>query len=397
MRYKLFVLVDASGNRNAFFSMKQETSLAPIDTVMNRVRNGQMGKGYQKPYPASCWDLLVTSHLQKGFQDVTDLYREKAVEEGLAPLEDKEINRLFDQLVEAQESAIKKLYTVSFNVVTQAMVDEGQSLIHQIAETADRDEVNDLLIRLFETIPREMADVDAMLLHSDAAQAKQDILMREQEVLDLMASRVARSGKAGQTRHTILDEIGLSVRHPDEREQAQIEEMLSRESRGLLKQAVMVENALASARLTAWEQAHGASRKDEHFLFHGTRSRNVLGILHRGLQINPDAPRNGSMFGHGSYFAARAKKSLGYTDLKGYGHWVGGQEGTGYLLVFRVAYRHQKDVHLWTPACSDYSGKRIRPYDAVFAHKGRDLVNDEIIVYDEAQSAPWALLEMAPA
>ena len=101
------------------------------------------------------------------------------------------------------------------------------------------------------------------------------------------------------------------------------------------------------------------------------------------------------MFGHGSYFAARAKKSLGYTDLKGYGHWVGGQEGTGYLLVFRVAYHHQKDVHLWTPACSDYSGKRIRPYDAVFAHKGRDLVNDEIIVYDEAQSAPWALLEMA--
>ena len=77
--------------------------------------------------------------------------------------------------------------------------------------------------------------------------------------------------------------------------------------------------------------------------------------------------------------------------------WIGGQEGTGYLLVFRVAYRHQKDVHLWTPACSDYSGKRIRPYDAVFAHKGRDLVNDEIIVYDEAQSAPWALLEMAPA
>lgn len=185
MRYKLFVLVDASGNRNAFFSMKQETSSAPIDTVMNRVRNGQMGKGYQKPYPASCWDLLVTSHLKKGFQDVTDLYREKAVEEGLAPLEDKEINRLFDQLIEAQESAIQKLYTVSFNVVTQAMVDEGQSLIHRIAETADRDEVNDLLIRLFETIPREMADVDTMLLHSDAAQAKQDILMREQEVLDL--------------------------------------------------------------------------------------------------------------------------------------------------------------------------------------------------------------------
>ena len=80
MRYKLFVLVDAAGNRNAFFSMKQETSSAPIDTVMNRVRNGQMGKGYQKPYPASCWDLLVTSHLKKGFQDVTDLYREKAVE-----------------------------------------------------------------------------------------------------------------------------------------------------------------------------------------------------------------------------------------------------------------------------------------------------------------------------
>lgn len=99
------------------------------------------------------------------------------------------------------------------------------------------------------------------------------------------------------------------------------------------------------------------------------------------------------MFGHGSYFATRTRKSLRYTDI---GNIHASHAKTGFLAVFKVAYKHPWDIHEWKPSYTELRYKKVKEngYDAVFAHAGKDLLNDEIIVYQDCQSTICYLLEM---
>ena len=118
---------------------------------------------------------------------------------------------------------------------------------------------------------------------------------------------------------------------------------------------------------------------------------NYIGIMSEGLKLNPKAPITGKMFGHGLYFAPRAKKSINYTSISG-SYWAKGSNDQAFLAVFKVAYKNQKDVMTWEPYMS--SLRNIRPHDALFAHAGTSLVNDEIIVYDEHQVTLQYLIEL---
>ena len=53
--------------------------------------------------------------------------------------------------------------------------------------------------------------------------------------------------------------------------------------------------------------------------------------------------------------------------------------GTGYILRFYM---------------TGYTAKKIAPHDAVFAHAGDSLVNDEIIVFREAQVTLQYIIEV---
>ena len=69
---------------------------------------------------------------------------------------------------------------------------------------------------------------------------------------------------------------------------------------------------------------------------------------------------------------------------------------TGFLAVFKVAYKHPWNIHAWKPSYTELRYKKVKEngYDAVFAHAGKDLLNDEIIVYQDCQSTICYLLEM---
>ena len=115
-----------------------------------------------------------------------------------------------------------------------------------------------------------------------------------------------------------------------------------------------------------------------------------------GLILNPNAPITGKMFGFGLYFANKAIKSVGYTSLTG-SIWAKGSSKTGYLFVYKVAYKNAKHVQKWSHEMSGYTKKHIAPYDALFAHGGADLKNDEIIIYDEAQATIQYVIELEAA
>ena len=195
------------------------------------------------------------------------------------------------------------------------------------------------------------------------------------------------SPAAGSRSKTILEQLGLTAEPvTDAEELTMLENMLGR-NKDQLKEAFRVSNKATERRYQDWKTAHKAK---EYLYFHGSRRENFFSIWSLGLNIKKYALYG--MFGKGSYFANKAEKSLGYVNG---GYWRGGVASDERILsIFGVAYANQMD--LWDANSSldarvlknKYGGK----YDAVFAHAGRSLRNDEIIVYDDAQSTIRYLL-----
>ena len=107
---------------------------------------------------------------------------------------------------------------------------------------------------------------------------------------------------------------------------------------------------------------------------------------------------NLKMFGYGLYFAPRARKSIGYTSLSG-SYWTRGTSNVGYMALQEVAYGVPYDVHSFDSKYYSFDYKKLRAAkadaDCLHAHAGSMLQNDEIVIYDEAQTTIKYLIEIA--
>lgn len=129
-------------------------------------------------------------------------------------------------------------------------------------------------------------------------------------------------------------------------------------------------------------------------MFHGSRSEYFWSIITNGLTINPSGViTNGKMFGLGTYFANKARKSMGYTSTHG-SYWAHGDESVGYLGIFQVATGKTYDVeHSESDLTWNILQQRAPGAHCTFAHAGRSLCNDEIIIYQDCQSTIEYLVE----
>ena len=92
-------------------------------------------------------------------------------------------------------------------------------------------------------------------------------------------------------------------------------------------------------------------------------------------------------------YAIISKKSINYTDISG-SVWAKGKKHRAYLAVYKTAYNNAKDIYTWTSSMTGYRASNIFPNDAVFAHKGSSLINDEVIIYREEQLTIQYLIEL---
>lgn len=122
-------------------------------------------------------------------------------------------------------------------------------------------------------------------------------------------------------------------------------------------------------------------------LWHGTRIGNVLSILKSGMIIPPTNVGHvtGRMFGNGLYFSDISTKSLNYS----YGYWDGGtRDNTCMMFLCDVAMG--KEYHPTRYS----SGLPKKGFDSTFALGGKaGIVNNEMIIYNLAQSIPRYLVE----
>lgn len=380
---KYLIMVEANTNHNKFYKM------IPNNDGTFTVEYGRVGaNGIKRKYPISQWDAKYREKMQKNYKDISDLRTISVTKSnGFKEIDVKSIKELIDSLQEYANAVIKSNYSIEMENVTQKMIDEAQILIDQLGNAHYTWYVNDILNRLFITLPRKMKNVDSYLIKDMSELA--DTINREQDLLDVMASQVGvktiLNGKEASkiSEKTILEHMGIKMEEATEKEIQQIKKYLTSESEGLFHKAWSVHIKEQDEKFDKYVKENHI--KNIKFYYHGTRNENVFKILQKGkLLLRPAAIITGKMFGYGLYFAPRAKKSINYTSLSG-SYWAKGNSPKGYLLVFKVAEGKTYDVYSHSANLSTFTEQNIKALkcNSLFAHKGQMLVNDEVIVYNE--------------
>ena len=354
-------------------------------------------------YPNSQFEKKYKEKIKKGYVDQTDIVKENTDPEdeegdGYKPIPVKVIAEIVKKLQDMARTAIKRNYTISATKVTVAMVDEAQRIIDDLLQIKTVKTFNDMLLKLFTTIPRSMGQVQNFLASSTDDFAK--IIQREQDLLDVMRGQVIQKAPKVKTdkkvaNETILEANGLVFEECDDNDIAVIKKALG-ESAHKFSRAWRVTNLETQKKYDEFVKTHNIT--ETKLLFHGSRNENWWSIINSGLVLRPtNAVITGKMFGYGLYFAPRAQKSIGYTSLSG-SYWAGGNQNFGFMALQEVAYGKPYDVHSFDSKYYNFDHNALERAcpgaNCLHAHAGAMLRNDEIIVYHQEQTTIKYLIEI---
>lgn len=395
------VMVTAGANNNKYYDMTPNGD-------MWTAKYGRIGSSSQtRTYSRSQWNAKYSEKIRKGYVDQTDLVQDLITTEKPKPKSEYKAidNPVISEIVERLQSMARKVisenYTVSSNKVTQAMVDEAQTIIDGLLIITDIRQFNDELVRLFTTIPRKMGSVSSYIAYKTDDFNK--IIHREQDLLDVMKGQVVQKQiveEADETDtpisdKTILETLGLEFEECSKDDIAIIKVALGSCSDKFHK-AWKVKNIKTQARFDSFVKDNNI--QDVRLLFHGSRNENWWSIIQSGLVLRPtNAVITGKMFGYGIYYAPKARKSLGYTSLSG-SYWANGNSNSGFMALMDVAYGTPYDVYSFSPKYYNFNYNELQKNcpgaNCLHAHAGSMLRNDEIIIYKEEQCTIKYLVEL---
>ena len=396
---RYLVMVTASANNNKYYKQIPHGDSWTAEY-------GRVGSSPQRrEYSMSQWESKYREKIKKGYVDqselVEDLIQVEAKDKSeYKKIENKAIAEIVDRLQSMARKAISDNYTISSNKVTQAMVDEAQNIITDLLDIHKLEDFNDMLLKLFVTIPRKMGNVKYYLATTSVDFS--DIIQREQDLLDVMKGQVIQhqaEEKPNETEknnnNTILEKLGLEFSECDNNDIAIIKASLGSCADKFYK-AWKVKNIQTQKKFDDFIKNNNIS--NTKLLFHGSRNENWWSIINTGLVLKPtNAVITGKMFGYGIYYAPKARKSLGYTSLSG-SYWAKGNANSGFMALMDVAYGKPFDVYSFDSRYYNFNYNELQKCcpgaNCLHAHEGSMLRNDEIIVYKEEQSTIKYLIEL---
>ena len=139
---------------------------------------------------------------------------------------------------------------------------------------------------------------------------------------------------------------------------------------------------------TAFE-SDGRKVGNIHETWHGTKDAHLLSILKGGLVIVPSSAGHttGRMYGDGLYSSHVSTKALNYaTD-----YWGGRSSKRAFMLLCETALGRHYEPRSSSEVCNVRQAPR--GYNSVWAKPGRELINDEVIVYRASQMRIKYLVE----
>lgn len=389
MEYKYLLMVTENNNNKYYEMIPNGNSFT--------VKYGRVGASAQvTSYPESQFNKKYNEKIKKGYVDQTELRKdlvsvEKPEDKQLyKDIEDASVRQLIEFLQKCAKQKIADNYTVSSEKVTQAMVNEGQNILNNIANTKDFKSFNALLLNLFNVLPRKMANVNDYLAKSDADFS--NIYSREQDLLNVMRGQVVQHIVDTKTKKnkkkintTILDALGLELEPV-----TATDEKIIRKELGELKDKYYMAWKVKNKATDDKYKAHikESDFKNSKLLWHGSRNENWMSIISNGLILNPNAVITGKMFGYGIYFGLQSRKSFNYTSYKN-SYWAHGNEDTAFMGLYDVHYGNPYIVADFNSKYYDFDYNKLRKegnYDCLHADSRKGMLrNDEIIVYREDQ------------
>lgn len=374
---------------------------------------GRVGAVCQRRcYSMSQWDKKYKEKIKKGYVDQThlvqDLIQKESVKshDGYKEIENRAIAEIVQRLQDMARQKIQANYKVASQQVTQAMVDEAQNVIDNLMGKETVEDFNNALLTLFTIIPRKMANVNSHLSRSKDDFAK--ILKDEQDLLDVMRGQVITHTVQNEPERveenkdeTIIEAMGLIFEEVDSSEVEMIKEKLGEISNRFHK-AWRVRNIRTQKRFDDFVEKEGI--KTRKLLWHGSRNENWWSIINTGLVLRPtNAVITGKLYGMGTYFAPKARKSLGYTSVSG-SYWAHGNDTFGFMALMDVAYGTPFDVYDFNSKYYNMNYENLQKFkegaNCLHAHAGAclggysSLKNDEIVVYKEEQCTIKYLVEL---
>lgn len=401
LRVAKLIMVTASNN-NKFYEMCENED----DTFT--VTYGRVGsRGTTASYPIRLWDSKFREKIRKGYKDQTYLYAKNSEQTALPEISDAAVRNLVRSLMRFAKQSIFTNYAVTADQVTRQQVEEAQALLDALVEMIKPkmkvEAFNFSLLALYQVIPRKMGNVNDYLLKKEKGninlQKAEELLAEEQAVLDVMRGQVEVNEKKDQKDAkpiTLLEAMGLQIEaEEDAKAIAVIKQMMGKDSK-LFHKAYKVTNIRTQAAFNSFIEK--AKDKTVNLFWHGSRNENWLSILKSGLVLRPaNAVITGKMFGYGLYFADKFRKSLNYTSLYG-SYWASGTQNRAFLSLYDVHTGNPLAIRKHKSWCYDLTESKLKARrpdcDSLFAKGGADLINNEYIVYNQAQCTIRYLVEV---
>ena len=371
-------------NHNKFYNMIN------IGNGTFRAEWGRVGASAQsKEYPIEQWDAKMQSKLKKGYA-ILQKSGDSMQKKNDIHIDDPDVYSLIDFLLKTAKKQISASYQVGVGDISREQVSTAQALVDKAYITLKSGEhtqssLNALLKELYTVIPRRMSDTRKYFLQETYEESfVTELLQNEQSLLEMLETQIKIEPET-----ITLESLGIAI------------EPASKDDRKLI--AKKTDFKVKSQRIfkvsNRKTEAAFLQGGDTKLLYHGTRNCNWLAVLQQGLKIRPKGVQTtGSMFGDAIYFANKARKSIGYTSLKG-SYWAGGSESVGYLAVFEVNTGREWNLlknrqhEGWMTRLTQQQVSQ-EGYDTVFAQGGADLRNDEYIIYDSSRCTIRYLIEL---
>lgn len=405
---KLICVTDI--NNNKFYNMEQISDIEFCAT-WGRVESYNT---QTKNYPLSKWDTIYRSKIKKGYSDITHLYNIDEIKIDFIKINNKSIDDILKRLYSFANKVVCDNYSISSSLVTSKMIDEAQIKINNLLKLFEdykekfqlttindyKQSFNNILLDLFKILPRKMKKVQDYLVDDTYNISKlEKLILKEQDMLDSMMSIVSmQNNKEIEPKIqsiSLLDKLGIEMKEKDQRLEDEVKEALGSELKNKYVNCWYVVNTKTQEIFN--KHLNESNDKKTRIYWHGSRNANWISILENGLKIRPsNAVYTGSMFGDGIYFAPKAMKSFGYTSSSN-AYWTKGNSNTAIMALFKVHVGKRYHINEHTSECSKLTKQKLinkGNYDSTYAHAGKDLRNDEIIIYDSNQATIYALVEL---
>ena len=386
MREIFLMMVTSEANHNKYYRMiDKEDGSGNFEVEYGRVGANPA----RKTYSLCEWDKKYNEKVRKGYVDQTGLFATVSSDDNLKD----NIPAIIKELIELSRKIVRQNYACNTRNVTQAMIDEAQSVINQLVSETSLFNFNKELERLFGIIPRVMSNVKDHLA-KDSSDFN-SIIQNEQQKLDALKSQVVvnsvqTTNDDEKDDDDLLSKLGIKVEDVNDPSViSQIKDLLGEERNRFVK-AWKVTNEKTEKLFR-----DNLGNKQTKLLWHGSRNENWWSILQTGLVLRPtNVVISGKMFGYGIYFAPKARKSVGYTSIYG-SYWANGNSNKAFMALFECAYGNPLDVYQHNSSYYNYTQSNLGDkYDCLHAPAGSSLRNDEIIFYKQSSLTIRYLVEI---